>query len=236
MSGGFAFYCWFKDREGVRAGDFVLTIGGYHPAFDRPAHYPVVPRLQLQWKVNDHLSIKGSAYFALTAHAVMAGGLLEAVWTDEDVVASFTAAADFLISWQPYYYDASVSVALRADVTIHAFGTHHLTFEAGANVHLWGPEFSGTASIYLRILLFDVSINVAFGDQASLPEALNWASFRSAFLPKDLCGVAIADGLVRTIAAPPGGSSAAERWIVDPVRVYVRGDLVDSADRRRSQP
>ncbi len=218
LSGGFAFYCWFKDREGVRAGDFVLTIGGYHPAFDRPAHYPVVPRLQLQWKVNDHLSIKGSAYFALTAHAVMAGGLLEAVWTDEDVVASFTAAADFLISWQPYYYDASVSVALRADLTIHAFGTHHLTFEAGANVHLWGPEFSGTASIYLRILLFDVSINVAFGDQASLPEALNWASFRSAFLPKDLCGVAIADGLVRTIAAPPGGSNAAERWIVDPVR------------------
>jgi len=42
LTGGFAFYSWFK---GQHAGDFVVTLGGYHPHFNVPAHYPIVPRL-----------------------------------------------------------------------------------------------------------------------------------------------------------------------------------------------
>jgi hypothetical protein len=57
--------------------------------------------VQLHWQVNDHLSIKGSAYYALTGQALMAGGH-RAVWTDADVQATFVAAADFLLGWQPF--------------------------------------------------------------------------------------------------------------------------------------
>ncbi len=42
LTGGFAFYAWFS---GESQGDFVVSLGGYHPAFVRPANYPVVPRL-----------------------------------------------------------------------------------------------------------------------------------------------------------------------------------------------
>ena len=218
LSGGFAFFSWFKDQpdqpgvDAAKAGDFVATLGGYHPAFKPPPYYPTVPRLQLLWQVNDRLSIKGSAYFALTAHAVMAGGLLEAVWTDGDVSASFTAAADFLLAWQPYHYDASVSVRMRADITLHVFGTHHLSFEAGAGVHLWGPEFSGTAEIHLSVVGFDVSFNVEFGDHAALPCAVDWSAFRKAFVPPAFVGAAVQAGLIRSIE-PAGAPS---RWIVDP--------------------
>src|SRR5207248_1199865 len=32
LTGGFAFYIWFKDSpDGASAGDFVITLGGYHP-------------------------------------------------------------------------------------------------------------------------------------------------------------------------------------------------------------
>ena len=39
LTGGFAFYVWFGPNE--HAGDFVITLGGYHPAFTPP---PLVPR------------------------------------------------------------------------------------------------------------------------------------------------------------------------------------------------
>ena len=42
LTGGFAFCLWFGDNP--HAGDFVVTIGGYHPAFAPPSYYPVVPR------------------------------------------------------------------------------------------------------------------------------------------------------------------------------------------------
>ena len=41
LTGGFAFYSWFK---GEYAGDFVLSVGGYHPQFQR-GHYPAVDRV-----------------------------------------------------------------------------------------------------------------------------------------------------------------------------------------------
>ena len=41
LTGGFAYVIWFK---GEHAGEFVLTLGGYHPDFHRDG-YPVVPRL-----------------------------------------------------------------------------------------------------------------------------------------------------------------------------------------------
>jgi Family of unknown function (DUF6603) len=62
LEGGFAFSAWFCDLgEKIKAGDFVITLGGYHPAFRRPEHYPDVPRLSLNWSVSKYLTLKGSA-------------------------------------------------------------------------------------------------------------------------------------------------------------------------------
>ena len=38
------------------------------------------PALGLNWQVNDRLTIKGDAYFALTASMLMAGGHLQVNW------------------------------------------------------------------------------------------------------------------------------------------------------------
>jgi uncharacterized protein DUF6603 len=64
LNGGFAFYTWFAPHR--QAGDFVLTLGGYHPKFVAPDHYPQVPRLSLNWQVSSELHLKADAYFALT--------------------------------------------------------------------------------------------------------------------------------------------------------------------------
>ena len=189
LTGGAAFYSWFSGEHG---GDFVVTMGGYHPAFNVPSHYPQVPRLGVNWQVVPELSIKGNMYFALCAHAFMAGGHLEALYESGPLKAWFKAGADFLISWQPYHYDARIYIDLGASYTYQLFGTHTITLDLGADVHIWGPEFAGTASI--RILIFDIS--VAFGPEGSAtPDPISWDEFKQKCLPdKKVISGAIAHG------------------------------------------
>jgi hypothetical protein len=106
LTGGFAFYSWFKDQPApgkttIKGGDFVLTLGGYHPDYNPPGHYPRVPRLGFNWQVDEYLQVKGDAYYAMTPNALMAGAHLEATWHKDQLKAWFTASADFLISWEP---------------------------------------------------------------------------------------------------------------------------------------
>ncbi|KAK3338676.1 hypothetical protein B0T25DRAFT_599354 [Lasiosphaeria hispida] len=64
LTGDFALGYWFGSN--AYAGDFVFTIGGYHPAYSPPAHYPSPPpdRLAISWSLDGCLSISGQAYAA----------------------------------------------------------------------------------------------------------------------------------------------------------------------------
>ncbi|MGB3510700.1 MAG: DUF6603 domain-containing protein [Microcoleaceae cyanobacterium] len=197
LTGGFAFYSWFAPHE--HDGDFVLTLGGYHPDFIVPAHYPRVPRLTFNWQVNSQLNIKADGYFALTASALMAGGHLQATWESGRLKAWFNAGADFLIAWKPYHYDGRIYVDMGVSYSFHLlFATVHISVDVGADLHIWGPEFTGTAHIHL----WCVSFTVRFGASASqTPTAIDWDKFKSSFLPADdaICTVAVKEGLVRKI-------------------------------------
>ena len=74
LQGGFAFYSWFSGEHG---GDFVISIGGYHPKYKIPKHYPTVPRIGFNWQIDEHAHLKSLGYFALTSSAIMAGGGLD---------------------------------------------------------------------------------------------------------------------------------------------------------------
>ena len=217
LTGGFAFYSWFS---GAHKGDFVLTLGGYHPDYKVPAHYPVVPRLGFNWRVDSKLTVKGGMYYALTAAALMAGGSLQATWDSGDLKAHFTAGADFIIYWKPYRYDAKVYVDIGVSYTYNLFGTHHLNVDVGADLHIWGPEFAGTAHIKLSVISFDISFGAASGRKL---EPIDWGAFSESFLPKakkgglDICTVSVADGL---LSVPPPSADAkkdsAIDWYINP--------------------
>ena len=237
LTGGFAFYSWFKDFKDqtlpgnptIRGGDFVLTLGGYHPAYEPPAHYPRVPRLGFNWQVDKagSLQLKGEAYYAMTPHALMAGCHLEATWHKDQLKAWFTASADFLISWQPYHYDARLYIDLGASYTFDLFGSHTITVDLGADLHLWGPEFSGEARIHWSFISFTVS----FGEGAPTGlTPIEWTTFKTAFLPEknQICGIAVQQGLIRQVK-----DGVQERWIMNPKEfVLVTNSVIPSTAAR----
>ena len=197
ISGGFAFYTWFA---GPHSGDFVMSLGGYHPRFNVPAHYPLVPRVAFNWQVvPEKLVIKGDAYYALTSHSLMAGGHLEASYHSGALQAWFKVGADFLICWQPYHYDAHAYIEIGGS---YDTGIGTISVDLSADLHIFGPEFAGTAEVDLTIC----TVHVAFGSQQPPPsQFISWEAFTTAFLPSkaaDVLSIAVEAGL------NPGGNKA----------------------------
>lgn len=222
LTGGFAFYSWFS---GPHQGDFVLTLGGYHPAFQKPEHYPTVPRLGLNWQATPDLLIKGGIYFALCPHLVMAGGRLEAVYQSGSLKASFILAADFLISWKPYHYDARISLDIEVEYTYHLVGTHHISASIDADVHVWGPDFSGHAHVHMWCVTFDID----FGAKTTPKlEPLDWTTFQQSFLPADttkMVSMSVVNGLLRKENVKEGEQTV-EQYVINPKDFQLSVDLV----------
>lgn len=196
LTGGFAFCLWFK---GSHSGDFVLSLGGYHPAFLRPTHYPLVPRLGMQLQIGKELSITGEAYFALTPFCVMAGGKLSAVYKSGGIEAWFIAYADFLMNWQPFYYQAVIGITLGIALRLGAIA---IRLELSVDLRLQGPPFGGEA----RVRLWIISFTIPFGKPSSGPLPLTARRFAATCLPApklpakdespDVLSVRITDGLL----------------------------------------
>ncbi|PLK44535.1 DUF6603 domain-containing protein [Emticicia sp. TH156] len=226
LTGGFAFYLW---TSGPHFGEFVVTLGGYNPNYLVPDYYPVVPRLGMNWKVTNELSIKGGEYFALTSNAAMAGGYMEAVWQSGGIKAWFSVQADFLIMWKPFYYDISAAVSIGASFKIDLwFTTLSVTIHVGASLHIWGPEFSGVAKVKVAI----ISFTIAFGAKNQVKQkTISWDSFAKDMLPQkssdtpkalaasnadtppdpDVCKIVISNGLISQLSDKEGELN----WIVN---------------------
>lgn len=207
LTGGFAFHTWFKDAEGAKAGDFVYTMGGYHPRFAPPPHYPVPQRLALNWQVSDDLSVKGSEYFAMTPACLMAGVSLEALWSSGDLSAWFDADADFLLYWKPFHYLAHVDTSIGVSYRLNLLFTHvTITVHIGVSIDIQGPPFGGEAHIDLDV----VSFTISFGDDSDEAQPLSWSQFRASFLPADPASVSSVQpvqGLLRDRAKAEDGKA-----------------------------
>lgn len=190
VTGGFAFFLWYKtipynDSVTIPAGDFVISLGGYHPAFQKPVYYPEVPRLGMSWKMDisvGKISIGGFAYFALCPTAVMAGGYLGVTYELGPLKAWMKAYANFLIEWQPFYFDVGIGVSIGASFGTKVAGVSiTLKAELGATLQLQGPPTHGHVHVDWYVISF--TIPIGSGDNATSNDNLDWAAFEQNFLP-----------------------------------------------------
>ena len=199
LTGGFAFFLWFGSNP--HAGDFVVTLGGYHPAFTPPAWYPRVAPLGFNWQVSDKVLIKGGVYFALTPTAAMAGGSLEVQFDDGDLKAWVSAYANVMVRWRPLYItaDIGISVGVKYRMSL-GFTTVTLSIELGATLTLWGPPTGGIAHIDLSIISF--SIGFGAGQRSAGDLTLDWSGVE-ALLPNAPAAATPAPNVVAAVATPP---------------------------------
>jgi len=197
LTGGYAYVVWFG---GPHAGEFVLTLGGYHPDFRREG-YPEVPRLGVSWKVGSSIVVKGEGYFAITSEAVMAGGRLEASADFGWAWAAVAFGADAIVFFDPGHFLAEALATVSAGIKIKIpFKTIRVSAHLSARVRLEGPPFHGVA----RFEVATHEIKVAFGDQGP-PELVypDWPQFVVKYLE------AGADGAARVLSAVPGRGALA---------------------------
>jgi hypothetical protein len=158
-------------RIGWKNPVFVLSVGGFHPAFKEiPPDLTGMRRLMLALLSGDNPRLNAQIYFAVTSNTVQSGARVElyaeACWFN---VYGFVGY-DLLVQFNPFHFiaDIAAGLALRA-------GDEEI---AGIHVHcqLSGPtpwHADGEASI--TILFFDVSVDfsVTWGEQGpSQPEEI----------------------------------------------------------------
>lgn len=203
LTGGFGFYMCFPDSQ------FVVTMGGYHPAFQVDPKFPNPPRLGYHWSFLGVVSIKGESYFALTNSAVMAGARMEATYGPDWINVWFTAYTDFLLSWDPFYYNISAGVSLGATFRIHicffACVDIDISVSIGATLQVQGPPLNGTVTVDLLV----GSVTVSFGpDPSPNKNFLDWPTFSTKYLQSGDNSQTAVDTHVLTGLLPPSPSGA----------------------------
>lgn len=200
LTGGFAAVIWY---DGEHAGDFVVTLGGYNPAFVVPDYFPAVPQLGFSWPMDlgfGTLSISGGTYFALTSSAIMAGGFLKVLFKTGPLWAWFSAGVDFLIQWKPFYIVLNAAISVGAGIVVTVAGVSvTLSAELGARLLLWGPPIAGKVDVDW----FVISFSIPFGDTSQAQPTvapLVWDAFQESFLPP--LQIAADDTSGRTAAQP----------------------------------
>ncbi|MBA2952942.1 hypothetical protein GON03_23220 [Nocardioides sp. MAH-18] len=184
LTGGFAFALWWK---GPLAGQFVLTLGGYHPDFHRDG-YPVVPRLGLVWRVTDDIYIKGESFFALTSEALMAGVRVIAVADFGWAWARADFGAKALVYFDPFYFVAEAWARVSAGIEIETFlGDISISVTLGARVKVEGPKFRGEVEVEVG----PCTVTVPFGERSDKrTPKLDWNQFVPKYLEEASGGVA----------------------------------------------
>ncbi|KAF2257918.1 hypothetical protein CC78DRAFT_597881 [Lojkania enalia] len=171
LEGGMALYTFFGRNP--HAGDWVFTVGGYHRAFQVPAHYPRAARLAVNFNI-DIIRIRGECYFAITPKAVMTGALIKCELEIGPVFAWLAAAFDAMVQFSPLHYWVSMSVEVGVECDIPLlFATIHIRIHVGARLEIEGPEFGGTA--YVDFWFFSFSFD--FGARPIGPPPISLDEF-----------------------------------------------------------
>jgi hypothetical protein len=152
---------------------FLLTVGGFHPAYTPPPlNLPVLRRLQIQIANEEKLKLYFETYFALTSNSVQLGSKVYGYAKTGGFEAEGYVAFDVLFIFSPFSFTAALGIAVAVKYDGREFLSAYLSLK------LSGPapwKADGVAAVSIELLCFtfkaDISFNVEFGDAAKTAKA-----------------------------------------------------------------
>lgn len=145
---------------------FLISFGGFHPAFRPPAGMPSLPRLSVALDAGSLLQVQLSGYLALTANTLQFGAALS-IWAAE---AGFTAEGstsfDALIQFSPFSFMVDLGIRLAISA-----GSADL-LAASLSGRLTGPNpwhVTGEASFKILLVKTTLQVEATIGRKATEP-------------------------------------------------------------------
>jgi hypothetical protein len=141
--------------RGGRQPEFVMSAGGFHPRYTRPAGVPALRRLEVDLAPGNGFGLRMEAYFAVTSNAVMFGGQVQLEAMIAGCGVQGWLGLDALFVFDPVF---AFAVHVRAGVAVRAFGRRLAS--VGLDFTLEGPapwHAFGTGSI--SVLFWDVELD-----------------------------------------------------------------------------
>jgi len=154
--------------RGGRAPEFVLSAGGFHPRYTRPAGVPALQRLSIDLAPGAGFGMRIEAYFAVTSNTVQLGGDLHLEAMIAGCGVEGWLGLDALFVFDPTF---AFSVRIRAGVAVRAFGRRlagialDFTLEGPAPWHAFG-----TGSISVLFWDVDLDFDISWGAPPSRPQ------------------------------------------------------------------
>jgi hypothetical protein len=209
--------------------NFVLSIGGFHPAYKPPPNFPRLQPLALDLGKQGSASVTVSGFFAVTSNTLQIGGDVKLHAGGSGISLDASLGVKALFVFTPFSFEANIDASVK--VSFHGHGP-------GAQLHgvLSGPTpWRARGEVCVSILWWDACLRFdhtfsdgkaeelpeidpwlgaagppeVIGLQAALADAKNWASEPPV---GTLRVVSLARGS-ETLVDPLGGLSVRERVV-----------------------
>jgi hypothetical protein len=143
--------------------NFVVSVGGFHPAYDPPAlPFPDLSRIAINILNTPVARVRVDAYFAVTSNTVQFGARAELYFGISIASIEGHLGFDALFQFSPFYFTISISVSLS--VKLFGFGLFGVRFRGTLEgTSPWHIE--GTGSISLLFWDVDVDFSHTWGDK-----------------------------------------------------------------------
>jgi len=139
------------------APNFLVSFGGFHPAYNAPASFPVLNRLGLSLDTGDVLEISLGGYFALSSNSIQFGAFAYLYINELGFTAEGGVSFDALIIFRPF----SFAIGLSVWISVSAGSAELLSVKLEGN--LTGPNpWHIAAEASFKLLGIKQSIDFAF--------------------------------------------------------------------------
>ncbi len=157
LTGGFAFMLdWGSNPQ------FLLSVGGYHPRYKKPARFPEVSRVTALIKRGDDIRLSCQYYQAITSNSYQIGISAELVVKKGHARAYGFLGFNALLQFDPFYFEADIRISVEVSYRGRSFFGIELEFL------LSGPEpwrAKGYAKIKVLFFSLKIKFNYTWGHE-----------------------------------------------------------------------